>query len=577
VKGNTLDGFLGKAADLPNAMWIDVEGALGQVFAGADQTLHNCQAIHVKLDADARGHGELIDVEVVSLLDDYGLKPVLRDIQKKGFYNTIFVQSFRVNQLINLWHDNSEALASKRGARTPMAVAIPFEAPHWARSLYGYKKYGQAKNVRRLRNVFEELVFNDHFWTCEQDQNSPLHQFEQAVRAHSGEGIGQQIIEREDDSLKRGTVRLVLAARAALVHNNIALADCLINTHRDTSNDSHYEARLERLLLTMRCPEAALSNLYLFESLAPDPRTNTKLLAEKWIDQRWLYEGPSSDLLQVIVGAVETLRHSGVRHLEPALERTLALAFRLKDMSSVDRLLTDFPELIESYDRVLPLAAYLISDGTSANFTAERARVVDYAELYKQLNLGIGRLTDAVADKTRTVAIVGNSPSELSLNQGQIIDDHDIVVRFNRFITSDQFAPDYGKKTTIHVRRSTSLHDQATCSSSCCFAVIRHADVQYRLRRTSTILDLRHTVSLCALPLGFETPLYRALRTPPSAGLVFSSFVHSMRGTLARESCFGLSFRAAPTGESWHYFKESPTRYKHYWAKERTIFESLLA
>ena len=92
VKATTLDGFLGEAADLPNAMWIDVEGALAQVFAGGDRTLRNCRAMYVELDAGARWQGQLIDADVVSLLAGYGLKPALRDIQKKGFYNAVFVR-----------------------------------------------------------------------------------------------------------------------------------------------------------------------------------------------------------------------------------------------------------------------------------------------------------------------------------------------------------------------------------------------------------------------------------------------------------------------------------------------------
>ena len=92
VRAVALDGFLGDAAQLSNVLWIDVEGALAQVFAGAERTLRNCQAIYVEMEAVARWEGQWIDTDVVSHLANYGLKPVLRDIQKRRFYNAIFTR-----------------------------------------------------------------------------------------------------------------------------------------------------------------------------------------------------------------------------------------------------------------------------------------------------------------------------------------------------------------------------------------------------------------------------------------------------------------------------------------------------
>ena len=92
VRAVSLDGFLGDAAGLPNAMWVDVEGALANIFAGAERTLHNCQAAYVEMERVARWEGQMIDIDVVSHLAHYGLKPVLRDIQRPGFYNAIFIR-----------------------------------------------------------------------------------------------------------------------------------------------------------------------------------------------------------------------------------------------------------------------------------------------------------------------------------------------------------------------------------------------------------------------------------------------------------------------------------------------------
>jgi len=93
VRAITLDGFLGDAAGLANVMWIDVEGALARVFAGAECTLRNCQAVYLEMEAVARWEGQIIDADVVSHLAHYGLEPTLRDIQRQRWqYNAIFVR-----------------------------------------------------------------------------------------------------------------------------------------------------------------------------------------------------------------------------------------------------------------------------------------------------------------------------------------------------------------------------------------------------------------------------------------------------------------------------------------------------
>jgi FkbM family methyltransferase len=55
VRAVTLDEFLGDASSLPNAMRIDVEGALAHVFAGAGRTLRNCQALYVEMESSGTG------------------------------------------------------------------------------------------------------------------------------------------------------------------------------------------------------------------------------------------------------------------------------------------------------------------------------------------------------------------------------------------------------------------------------------------------------------------------------------------------------------------------------------------
>ena len=49
----------------------------------------------------------------------------------------------------------------------------------------------------------------------------------------------------------------------------------------------------------------------------------------------------------------------------------------------------------------------------------------------------------------KTIAVVGNGPSQIGKMTGEEIDQHDIVIRFNNYKIDEKFAVDYGKKTSI--------------------------------------------------------------------------------------------------------------------------------
>ena len=92
VNGERLDTFLGNSTKT-NAMWIDVEGAIGSVLDGADHSLKNCVMLFAELEARERWEGQILDVDVIKRLSNYGLFPVLRDIQRhKWQHNILFLK-----------------------------------------------------------------------------------------------------------------------------------------------------------------------------------------------------------------------------------------------------------------------------------------------------------------------------------------------------------------------------------------------------------------------------------------------------------------------------------------------------
>ncbi|HEX4870678.1 MAG TPA: hypothetical protein VFV27_00025, partial [Nevskiaceae bacterium] len=111
-------------------LWIDVEGALDQVLAGAQATLSRCDAVYVEVETAAAWPGQMIDVDVIHHLGQHGLLPVGRDIQRSWQYNLLFVHErhYRSNLVQKL---RDRQLREAAGAPRE---ASPSEVPGAARA-----------------------------------------------------------------------------------------------------------------------------------------------------------------------------------------------------------------------------------------------------------------------------------------------------------------------------------------------------------------------------------------------------------------------------------------------------------
>ena len=447
----------------------------------------------------------------------------------------------------------------------------------WRNSLWAYRQYQLDARSLWLRRVFDELVNREDIWSGQTKLRglSSLHLFDSALSADdraSAEKIARAMIEGFADPLQQGASRVALAARALLVHDNLALCDRLLLEHRQGEDPTDVE--VERVLLTLSHEGAADLNRQLIGKFLRAGYTPIGLV-KAWTRSCWLYEGPSQELLQEIFSFGEKAR----KHHATIMREALALAFLLNDSSMVRRLLTSYPELEQSYDRVLPLAAYLTSSGASSRLAPDRARISEFAELYAKLNDGTISLMDLLRDKNRSIAIVGNSPCEIGSGKGPWVDGHDLVARFNLFSISEKFACDYGRKCSIHVRlpEDENMNHELLASD---WTVINRPDLIYRHRNWKNALALSIAgARLCSLPTGFHQALYRTLRAEPSAGITFCALVKAVRGHLPRRSCFGFSFvdQTGKSPTSAHYFRDARPSFKHHWAREKAMLEELTA
>lgn len=86
----TLDSVVGDADEF--VLWIDAEGAAGDVLIGGAASLARCRAVLVEVETRPYWDGQMLDGQIFALLNEAGLVPVGRDVQRSWQYNAIFLR-----------------------------------------------------------------------------------------------------------------------------------------------------------------------------------------------------------------------------------------------------------------------------------------------------------------------------------------------------------------------------------------------------------------------------------------------------------------------------------------------------
>ena len=91
-------------ADSRYALWVDAEGASGQVLAGADKTLEKTLILIIELESRPKFVGQASDREIMASLLARDFVPILRDFQFRHQYNAIFVHKDSLPLIEHEWH-----------------------------------------------------------------------------------------------------------------------------------------------------------------------------------------------------------------------------------------------------------------------------------------------------------------------------------------------------------------------------------------------------------------------------------------------------------------------------------------
>ncbi len=98
VPTSSLNQLLESSKGRHCCLWIDVEGAIAQVLAGAEQVLAETDLLLCELESGSVWKDQALAVDVIQVLRDKGLIPVARDFQAAVQFNVLFIRESLLKQ-----------------------------------------------------------------------------------------------------------------------------------------------------------------------------------------------------------------------------------------------------------------------------------------------------------------------------------------------------------------------------------------------------------------------------------------------------------------------------------------------
>jgi hypothetical protein len=259
---------------------------------------------------------------------------------------------------------------------------------------------------------------------------------------------------------------------------------------------------------------------------------------------------PATVLLEIAALCAEAGAHEKAISLgRAAVQKDKRALQRLRYMGLTQCLGWLAPDLVTEFSAEMPLIRHFIdSRGTTAHL---------------------------LADRSKSVCVVGNSPCLLGLKRGREIDSHDFVMRFNNFETLG-YEQDTGRRTDIWVRgrqRSDWRYDGRKPLSM----IVAGPPTFWRMKNGQNFAADCKLANLSVEEV--ETRTYygavKQIGSPPSSGLLMVWWLICLRGSLDGVTLVGFE----PAGQSdglKHYFPRPRrvTSVPHDWGCEQEVLSS---
>lgn len=179
--------------------------------------------------------------------------------------------------------------------------------------------------------------------------------------------------------------------------------------------------------------------------------------------------------------------------------------------------------------------------------------------------------------RTKSIAVIGNSASINNTGYGNEIDSHDVICRFNRYpSTHTNNHSDIGKKTDIWITSAEVLNEEHKPPSQLKWIILTGADARYTLLNKSGCLKyLQEGIQVVTLPIQTWSSLVRTLKSPPSAGLLWLTYLAKEAHLQKTIQVFGFdSAQGNPKQYHISSTKYLPSR-RHAWLLEKESLNNL--
>ena len=174
----------------------------------------------------------------------------------------------------------------------------------------------------------------------------------------------------------------------------------------------------------------------------------------------------------------------------------------------------------------------------------------------------------------KKIAVVGNANSGRGRSDGNFIDAHDHVFRFNNFPSERLYEKDYGKKTTVWVR-TPSIHEVPMRTDIWPETIIISSPLMLHTKNGNWKWMMEYCDRDEKLVL-FDASVFRdlvqRLNAPPSAGLLAAFNISKLSHDLSHIHFLGFDFN---TGKQSHYFDNQKPASRHNWGTEKVVFSNI--
>jgi hypothetical protein len=168
------------------------------------------------------------------------------------------------------------------------------------------------------------------------------------------------------------------------------------------------------------------------------------------------------------------------------------------------------------------------------------------------------------------ISVVGNSGRLLGQGIGQLIDAQAIVVRFNRFQSLQSLQSDIGERLNIWVTAPNCDSDVPEHISW----VIMTGSVAFKLQNwTRFEHPLMRGCKVLTVPLEHWRELVKQLQAPPSAGILFLTWLYALLGSWQFIKAVGFGY-SAQTATHYHHAKvKHSAASRHHWVAELALLK----